>query len=262
MHFAMPSMTRAVKLLLILNVAAFVLTDVLLGFWEGAGMHLVQLFALVPAAWTGWFPFVPVWQLVTYGFLHAGLGHILGNLLFLYFLGTMLEGIIGTRRFWVFYLASVVIAGFFQLVVGLFTTPAPILGASGGVLAIVCAMATLRPETRIIFIIFPITLRTLAVFYVLFDALNVVHQLQGTGSNVASIAHLTGAAVGFFAVRTGWIWRDPVESVGRARAERAAETEADKRARLDALLAKINREGIGSLSGREKAFLKKMSKRV
>lgn len=263
MSLAMPSMTRAVKLLLILNVGVFVLTDVLLGFDKSgaARMRVMELFALVPDAWTGWFPFVPLWQLVTYGFLHAGFGHILYNLLFLYFLGTMLEGVIGERRFWVFYLAAVVIAGFCQLVVGLFTTPAPILGASGGVLAIVCAMATLRPETRIIFIILPITLKTLAIFYVVFDAFNVVRQLQGAGTNVASIAHLTGAAVGFLAVRKGWIWADPLERLGRARAEKAAESEADRRARLDALLAKINREGIGSLSGREKAFLKKMSKR-
>jgi membrane associated rhomboid family serine protease len=261
MSLAMPRMTSAVKLLLILNVAAFVLTDVVLGFGAGGRVRVMELFALVPGAWAAWFPFVPVWQLVTYGFLHAGLGHILGNLLFLYFLGTMLEGIIGARRFWVFYLGAVVIAGFFQLVVGFLTSPAPILGASGGVLAIVCAMATLRPQTRIIFIILPITLKTLAIFYVLFDALNVVHQLQGSGSNVASIAHLTGAAVGFFAVRRGWIWRDPLEALGRARVQRAAESEADRRARLDALLAKINREGIGTLNGREKAFLKKMSKR-
>jgi membrane associated rhomboid family serine protease len=259
MSLAMPSMTPAVKLLLILNVAAFVATDL---FLNPGGMVWVERYlALNPSVWSEWFPFVPAWQLLTYGFLHGSVAHILGNALFLYFLGTMLEGTINTRRFWVLYLVSVIAAGFFQLMVGLLTTPGPILGASGGVLAIVCAMAALQPQTRIIFILFPITLRTLAILFVLMDLFNVAHQLKGDGSNVASFAHLTGAAIGYLAVRTGAIWRDPIEGLTRARAGRAAQSRADSREKLDALLAKINRDGIGSLSGREKAFLKRMSKR-
>ena len=265
MNFAMPAITPAVKLLLIANIVIFLLSYIFLfSETEGGGGEAyratIDFFALSPQVWKDWFPFVPLWQLVTYGFMHQGLGHLLGNMLFLFFLGTMLEGAIGTRRFVVFYFVSIIGAGFCQLVLGLFTSPAPILGASGGVLAIVCGMATLRPTTRIIFILFPITLKTLALMYVAFDLFNVLGQLKGGGSNVASIAHLTGAAIGFFAVRTGWIWRDPVATLERVREERAAETEVDQRAKLDALLAKIAKEGIGSLSGREKTFLKKMSK--
>ena len=261
MQFAMPSITPAVKLLLILTVGVFLFQEVVLGFRPGLIPDFIDWLAISPNRWKAWFPFVPVWQLVTYGFLHADIGHILGNALFLYFLGTMLEGVIGTRRFWIFYLVSVVLAGFFQLMVGMFTTPGPILGASGGVLAIVCGMATLRPQTRIIFILFPITLKTLAIFYVAFDVLNVIGQLQGQSTNVASVAHLTGAAIGFFAVRRGWIWRDPIAAVERVREEHAERVEQSDRERLDALLEKINREGISALSSGEKAFLKRMSKR-
>jgi len=260
MQFAVPRVTPAVKMLLIANVALFVLTDLMLPM--SGRLFVDRWLALAPGTWKDFFPFVPVWQLGTYGFLHAGFMHILGNGLFLYFLGTMLEGAIGTRRFLTLYLASVVGAGFMQLMFGLaMGSNAPIVGASGGVLAIVCAMAALQPMTRIIFLLFPITLRTLAIIYVLMDVYNLAHQFRSGGSNVASFAHLTGAAIGYFAVKTGVIWRDPVATVARAREARAAESDADARMKLDELLAKINREGIGSLSSREKAFLKKMSKR-
>jgi membrane associated rhomboid family serine protease len=262
MGLAMPTLTPAVKLVLIVNVAVFIFFSPLLGFWPGLQLRALELLALSPELWKAWFPLVPLWQLVTYGFMHATFGHILYNMLGLYFLGTMLEGVIGTRRFMVFYMVAVVVAGFAQLMVGmLMDEPAPILGASGGVLAVICAMATLRPATRMILIIFPLTLRTLALIYVGIDLFRVIDQLQGQDSNVASFAHLTGAAIGYAAVRTGWIWRDPVQLVEGARARRSDLSESESRARLDAILAKIAREGIGSLTGRERSFLKKMSKR-
>lgn len=263
MGLAVPRMTSAVKVLVIANVAVYLVFFI---FFEGVGSGLakeraLELFALSPAVWRDWFPFVPLWQLVTYAFLHGDALHILYNMLGLYFLGTMLEGVIGARRFAAFYFAAIVLAGFMQLMVGLLFSDAPILGASGGVLACVCAMATMRPATRIIFFIFPMTLRTLALIYVALDVLNLINLLKGGGSNVASMAHLTGAAFGFAAVRAGWIWHDPIALFSAARARRAGESEVESRERLDRLLAKIGREGIGALSGREKAFLKKMSKR-
>ncbi len=265
MHFAMPTITPVVKMLLIANIAVFLVMLIFVySPTQGGGTifgGINRYVGLSPAVWKSWFPFVPVWQLLTYGFLHAipGFGHILGNMLFLYFLGTMLEGLIGGRRFLVFYLAAVVLAGFMQLLVGLIAGGPPIIGASGGVLAIVCAVATLRPQARIIFIIFPITLKTLAIVYVTIDVLMVILELKGANSNVASFAHLTGAALGYLAVRQGWIWRDPVASLERARERHAAESAANDRQKLDALLDRIHREGIGSLSAREKAFLKRMS---
>ncbi|MEM7310506.1 MAG: rhomboid family intramembrane serine protease [Planctomycetota bacterium] len=258
MQFAMPSLTPVVKMLLIANAVMFVLTDIVLQA-PPSGAFLRSL-AITPELWQSFL--LPIWQLVTYGFLHGDLGHLVGNLLFLYFLGTMLEGIVGSRRFLVFYLASVAIAGFCQLLVSLVRgEPYLILGASGGVLAIVCAVATLRPQTRIIFILFPITLKTLAILYVGFDVYTVIKDLQGQASGVASFAHLSGAAVGFLAVRKGWIWSDPVATIEKVRERRAEESAEEQRERLDKLLEKIHREGIGALSSREKAFLKKMSRR-
>jgi membrane associated rhomboid family serine protease len=256
------SPSPAVKVLLIANLALFLLTDVGMRGVGGGTLYqrTLELFALAPDVWKSWFPLVPVWQLLTYGFLHGSGWHLLSNLLFLYFLGTLLEGLIGTRRFVAFYLMALAVAGFLQLMVGMFR-PGLILGASGGVLAIVCAMATLQPSMRVIFIIVPLTLKVLAWIYVGLDILGAIQQLKGGGGQVASVAHLAGAAFGYVAARKGWIWRDPVALVEAARERRSQAAEAGERERLDDLLAKISREGISSLTSGEKSFLKKMSRR-
>jgi membrane associated rhomboid family serine protease len=261
--FAAPTLTRVVKALLIANVAVFVLQFVVLeGWFPSASAFLHQGFSLAPAVWQQWFPFLPLWQLVSYGFLHGGPQHLLFNMLFLYFLGTMLERELGGRRFLVFYLTSLALAGVFQLGLGLaMGQTAPIVGASGGVLAIVCAMATLRPTLRLIFIIVPVTLRTVALIAVGMDVFGVIMELKGHGGGVARFAHLSGALFGYLAVKRSWVWRDPLEEVERWRDRKAEERSATDEERLDELLAKINREGIHALSERDRAFLKRASQR-
>lgn len=258
--FAMPRLTSAVKALLIANIALFVVQELVLqGEWSES---VTAPLLLQPEQWTAWFPFVPLWQLVSYGFFHGNIPHLLYNMLALYFLGTMLEEEIGSRRFLVFYLVAVAAAGLCQLVVGLaLGMVGPILGASGGVLAIVCAMATLRPTLRLIFIIVPMTLRTLALIYVGLDLFSAIKQLQGEISGTANFAHLTGALIGFLAVRRRWIWGDPLAVLRSWRERRSSARGVTDEARLDELLQKINREGIHALSSRERAFLKRVSGR-
>lgn len=260
--YGMPTLTRAVKALLIANVLAFVLQWVLLDHWFPRAFAFVSdAFALNPAQWLAHAPLLPLWQLVTYAFLHGGPEHLLFNLLFLYFLGTMLEGELGARRFLVFYLAAAAVAGACQLALGLaLGHTAPIVGASGGVLAIVCAMATLRPGLRMIFVIVPMTLRTMALIVLALDLFRAVTQLKGETSHVASFAHLSGALFGYLGVRQKWIWADPLEHVDAWRSRRAAAQHASDEERLDELLVKIEREGIHSLSTGERAFLKRVSR--
>lgn len=257
---AVPRATPVVKALLIANAAVFLVDWLLRGSAVGHGM--LTWLALAPTVWTNTFPFVPLWQLVTYGFMHADGWHIVSNMLFLYFLGTMLEGEVGSRRFLAFYLVAVVLAGACQLFLGMaMGQMGPIVGASGAVLAIVCAVATLHPRTRIIFLLFPITLKTLALIYVGMDVLRVVAEIKGASTGMASFAHLSGALFGFLAVRRRWIWNDPVAVVEEWRERRDEERRQGDEDRLDDLLAKINREGIHSLSESERSFLKRVSKR-
>lgn len=260
--FATPSVTPVVKWLLIANIAVFLVQWIALeGFFPAAFDFSNDAFALNPRQWVEHFPLVPVWQLLTYGFLHASPSHLLTNMLFLYFLGTMLEGELGARRFTVFFALAVAFAGFCQLGLGLgLGQQAPILGASGGLLAVVCAMATMRPTMRLIFIIVPLTLRTVAILYVALDVFNLLMELKGSADGgVARFAHLSGALFGYVAVKRGWVWRDPVQEVDAWRERRAEEQEATDAERLDELLVKIKREGIHALSARERDFLKRVS---
>lgn len=77
------------------------------------------------------------WRLVTSGFLHGGLLHILFNMYLLYLLGTQLESKLGTARFGVLY-GTALLAGSFGALVQ--TTITPTVGASGAVFGLMGAM--------------------------------------------------------------------------------------------------------------------------
>lgn len=259
-----PALTSVTKALLWANAIVFGALFLLVRLPGGLGESLYGLLSLEPAQWWGWFPLVPVWQLVTYGFVHSltDIFHILFNLLALYFFGTMVEGVVGGRRFLVAYMTAIVLGGIAQLTMGLIQLGQGIpvgatLGASGGVMAMIIAAAVMQPNARIIFFIFPLRLATLALILV---GIDVFRMLTG-GSGTAWLVHLTGAAYGFLAVRRRWIWADPLASWERRRQVRQVEQAAADSQRVDELLARIQRDGMQSLSSSEKAFLKRVSSR-
>jgi membrane associated rhomboid family serine protease len=261
---AFPVPTSVTKALLWANGLCFLALFVLVRVAPGVGAPLYEWLSLNPAQWWRWFPFVPVWQLLSYGFLHSlgDIFHLLFNLLALYFFGTLVEGIIGPRRFLVLYLVALVLGGAAQLLLGLAQMAstglaAPTLGASGAVMAILVAAAVMQPDMRVIFILFPLKLRTLALILVGID----LFRMLSPGTSVAWLVHLTGAAFGFLAVRRGWIWSDPVGALRQRQEQREARREVDDQQRVDELLARIHAEGLHSLSASEKAFLKRVSSR-
>ena len=267
---AVPPLTPMVKRLMLANAAVFLVTFVLFLInrqtWEGQ-RGIATLFGIHPGLWKDWAPFFPIWQIFTWGFLHSFSTpmHILGNMLGLFFFGTMLESTFGGRRLLTLYVTALLVSGLATLVAGLiFGTNVPTLGASGAILALIVAAATLRPNGRVIFIIFPMTLRTLALIVVGIDAFYLLLQISGAGGggNVARLAHLTGAAWGFVAVKQGWVWKDPMETFANWKEDRAEVREDQDTADVDRLLEKIHKQGIGSLSNSEKAALKRASKKV
>lgn len=223
-----------------------------------------ELLALDPERWRSWFPFVPVWQLLTYGLLHATGDpfHLLINVLVLYQFGSLFEGVVGPRRMAAWMALSVAAGGVAQLAYLLISgSNAPTVGFSGAVMFLLVAMATLQPNMPVYFFIVRLRLVTLAMILIALDLYRVVMALKGQGGNVAFAVHLTGAALAFFAVRRHWIWIDPAAS-WRARVEaRQESSRANDEQRLDELLQRIHRDGIGSLTGRERDFLRRMSSR-
>lgn len=269
-QFALPRFTPAVKRLMIANVALWFVGFLVFFFgrmsdhrdaYERVFGHVM----LEPNDWSTFFAGLPVWQLVTYGFLHSSLdvGHVLMNMLTLYFFGTMLESAVGTRRFTLTYFGAMVAGAL------LFLAPAlafggvwsrPVLGASGACLGIMVAAAALRPRATVYFLFVPLTLRTLALIIVGMDVFQLlVNVAMNASDGVAHLVHLGGAAYGFVAVRTGLIALDPVQYLERRRAVAEVERAASDEQRMDQLLEKIHREGMTSLTSGEREFLKRMS---
>jgi membrane associated rhomboid family serine protease len=150
-----------------------------------------------------------VWRFVTFQFLHdyTGLGHIVFNMLALYFFGPLIENYLGSRRYLAFYLICGVAGPVAYLLIhyiGLLTMPpwVPMVGASAGVFGVLIGAAQIAPRARVqlLFPPIPMELRTLA--WVLIGI--AVFVIFSRGHNAGGeAAHLGGAAMG------AWLIRNP-----------------------------------------------------
>jgi membrane associated rhomboid family serine protease len=223
------------------------------------------------------------WTLVTYAFSHIDIWHILFNMLFLWVFGRLVEEHYGPRNLTVLYLAAGAVAAVLYLVLEASRQIAiPMLGASGSVMGFTVVAAFMYPNMQIlIWGILPIKLKWLAILFIVVDVAGLANQ----GDPVAHSAHLGGALMGLlfykfdlrlfdrpgktdFLQRLRNLFRRKPELriVARpARREGIAVTKAkpdiDVTARVDELLAKIHREGMGALSDEEKQFLESASQK-
>lgn len=265
MVMRLPPLTTAVKRLMLLNAAAFLICFVVFFLQEGSYVWILHTFGLDPASWRENAPLVPLWQLFTYGFLHSVSDpmHIVVNMLMLYFFGVMLEQEIGARRFTLTYLAAQLLGGLFFLGLALPTGgKVPLIGASGACFGVMVAAAVLWPRTQVLFLFIPLSLRTLALIFVGVEFYLFLMAFKGAPADgVSHVTHLGGIVYGFVAVRTGLIRWDPVRAWGERRVQRSVANAAADEQRMDQLLEKIHREGMGSLSRSEREFLKRVSSR-
>jgi rhomboid family protein len=156
----------------------------------------------------------PVWWLtiLTSMFMHGGILHLAGNMLFLWVFGNNIEDSMGRPRFIAFYLLSGLVAIYAQSLVDPSST-VPTIGASGAVAGVLGGYALLHPRARVltlIFIIFFVTLIEipamilLGIWFVLqfVPAIGqtAVTDLAG-GSGVAYLAHVGGFIFGLLAIR-------------------------------------------------------------
>lgn len=210
--FQMPIVTRN---LLIINTLCFIacviygtdasgvylLNDVLgLHFFKAADFHFYQLF--------------------TYMFVHANFQHILFNMFALWMFGCVVERVLGTKKFILYYIICGLGAGLFQeaaqyvaismdladqglafsmvdpKVFNGFTT----VGASGAIYGVLLAFGMLFPNERIFIIPIPIPIKAkwLIAGYV---AIELFSALTTPGDSVAHVAHLGGMVIGFFLIR-------------------------------------------------------------
>jgi len=149
-------------------------------------------------------PEFQVWQLLSYGFMHGGLNHIFFNMFGLWMFGRDIEGVLGTKRFLLYYLTCVVGAAVVQLTVaGLQGGIYPTVGASGGVFGLLLAYAMFFPNRTVMLLFPPIPMK--AKYFVLgYGLLELYLGVSGRSPGVANFAHLGGMLFGFILLRR---WR-------------------------------------------------------
>ena len=155
------------------------------------------------------------WQLVTYGFLHGGMMHILFNMFALWMFGVQIENAWGSKRFSIYYFACLIGAGLIQLVVATLAANSavpeiyPTIGASGGVFGILLAFGMLFPN-QIIMLIFPPIPMKAKYFVLIFGGLELFFAVSGTQAGVANFAHLGGMLFGFLLIMY-WRGKLPIQ---------------------------------------------------
>ncbi len=184
----MPPVTQA---LIISTVLVFLLQ------LSGAG-QLLSPFALWPSV--GNILTAP-WQLVTYSFLHGGIGHIFFNLFAVYMFGAPLEQVFGPRRYAALWFASVLSGALMQvLVAGITGDVVPVIGASAGVFGLLLAYGLLFPNRRVMLLFPPIPMPA-KVFVLVYGALELFLGVTGMQAGVAHFAHLGGMLGGWLTLR-------------------------------------------------------------
>lgn len=211
------------------------------------------------------------WTPITYQFMHAGILHILFNMLWLYWMGQIFEEFLGTKRTVSLYLlgglfgAAFFVAGY--NVFPFFTSgnaalSGTVVGASASVMAIIVGAATIVPNYTIsLMFIGPVKLKWLVLFYVAIDFLGV------TGPNAGGqIAHLGGALFGFIYVKQlqqGNDWITSIAGLFKKRSKlKVVANNKDKNAvtkprqeDVDRILDKISKSGYENLTKQEKEIL-------
>ena len=171
-----------------INVILFLLTSL--------EPDLIERLGLNPASFTS-----EPWTILTSLFIHANFGHILGNMITLYFFGMYLSMLVGERDFLITYFIGGLLGNAFFLVYELYAPwgdPSLIgVGASGAIFAVGGALAVLRPMARVyLFFIIPLPLWVGVIGGFLIMSLI---------PNVAWQAHLGGLLFGLIA---GYFFRE------------------------------------------------------
>jgi len=130
----------------VVNYALIAINVVMFGL-EAGGVVDAEALALVPAKLVA-HPLASAPSLFAHMFLHAGLAHVAGNMLFLWIFGDNVEDALGHARYFVFYVACGLCAAFAQVAASPHAT-ASMVGASGAISGVLAAYGVLYPRSPI-----------------------------------------------------------------------------------------------------------------
>lgn len=257
----------AVWWLIIINAAIYFLFDSNSNIYRECTLNASKLDLMTPV------------QLLTCGFLHGDFTHLLFNMYGLYLFGSIAAPALGEKRFYTVYFSGIILGSLAFYILN-FGKAVSLLGASGAICAITVAAAMVEPEKQFIIIFMPFTPIKITTMVICYTLINFLMSIGNSFSTISYLAHLAGFIAGYAAMKAvaGDIIRwDPLKlkKAGNSRSTppprqshfRKEETREDdaspvSSAELDALLDKISREGINSLSEYELSRLRRARKQM
>lgn len=275
--------------LILINCVVFIVLNILLAATPAsAGKVILQSISL-PAGVVA--SIMKIWTYLTYMFVHQGFLHILFNMLWLYWMGRIVSDIYGSDRVLILYIFGGIAGGVtFTLISSLGFIPPNnyLIGASGGVLAVIVGTAALLPDYQLrLILIGPVKLKYLAlVGFILSTVLDFTQNFGGKIAHVGGAAfgliyglqlkrgvEITDKPIGFFksvidAFKTGKKMKvvhknkkKPGYASNSPKGSYTNLSESEKQQKVDVILDKISQSGYDSLSKAEKDFLFTMSNR-
>ncbi|MFU8813466.1 MAG: rhomboid family intramembrane serine protease [Balneolaceae bacterium] len=266
-------MPQVIRTIIAINAVVFII----MAFSGGFANTIVQWFGFNPDLFTA---FTQPWRFITYLFLHGGGFHLIFNMLWLWWMGRMVEEQIGPRSFSVLFFGAGIGGALLQIgLAAVFGSPM-VIGASGAVLGVMVAFAYLFPTAPIMLLFLPpIEARFFVAGWVALDVL-----FLGAGDNVARLVHLGGAASGYLIIKMhvqGFDLAAIVRPIERLftkspkpkkearrtknrtmyRVDDVEILEETEQSELDEILEKISKEGYDGLTKEEKQKLFNLSKR-
>lgn len=238
---------------------------------------------------TSFFEFIThPWGLFTNIFTHYDGIHLLSNMIFLYMAGRFFENIFSQKQLLYTYVLGGILGGLLEIFAhSLFPafalTSTTVVGASGGIMAILVAVAFYRPKTKVDFRFIQIPIIYIAIAFLAMDILNLA-----SNDSTAHFAHLGGALFGIWSIQNlhssnniinrasllfeylfRFIKKDntsklKVKKGGKSKRSKTDEDynseKKNKQEVTDKILDKISKSGYDSLTKKEKDYLFNQSK--
>ena len=222
--------------------------------------------------------FLEPWRMITYGFLHDSLLHILFNMLWLWWMGRTVEETIGSRSFTIVYLGAVILGVLVNAGLAQIFGEALVIGASGGVTGVLVAFALLYPRTPImLFLLPPIEARFFVAGWIAIDIIflsandgvaRLVHLGGGLGAYLLIKVHQNGTdlskVIRYFEYLFGRLKPSPSSRPKNKNMSIVKDVEIVEevdQTELDEILEKISKSGYDALTKEEKQKLFELSKK-
>ena len=248
---ALPS---GVKLLIIINIAVFILMEL-----SGQKNILFQMFGLVPRAVLQEYK---LWQTFTYLFLHGGFIHILFNMFILWMFGKDLEVDWSKNEFLIFYFICGIGSGIITVFASI-NSFVPVVGASGAIYGVLVAYGLTYPNRMVyLYGVFPLKVKymVLGLGVIAFFA-----SLSASQSAVSHITHLSGMIIGIIYIVLNFRWKNIRLLYIKMRLKSIQSKQNEDthiKMQVDKILDKLNDQGWESLTSKEEEFLTRASKHL